>query len=160
MQRNDYIAIGVTILLLVAAAIGIALNVSNITWKLSAIFGAVVLGAILYNAFSASNQFKKIATGFSQEQNQQLITNSIHQLKLRVFQERDYPNFLICIIPIKGGNQEEIFLIAKNNYILINSKKEGLFGGGESTEIDFVDRIGGLLFMNAAKIRKQLGLPY
>jgi len=158
LQRHDYIVLGAMFFVALAVTIGIAIKSPDLNIKLGVVVALIFLSAIVLRSYKSSQAFKRIATGFSEEQNQKLVVLTLQQMKLRIFQDQEYPVLYVCIIPLKGtSDQEEIYLIAKEGYILINTKKDNPMSSGGS-DIDFVERIGGQIFNTAMRIRKKSGL--
>ena len=77
------------------------------------------------------------------------------KLNFKLFKDKVHDNVFVCFIHEKVKNdRQEIYLIAKEKYILINSDREKDADNEQGTQ-DFVDRIGMNIFRTAKEFNRK-----
>lgn len=150
-ERVALIIIGIGIL---AALIFSNLKIQQPAFLVISVIVAVILAVMIYQGMASALYFHPIATGFQQEQNEKLIKLCLHQLNIKAYKDKEYHNVFVCFIHNKQDKgRQEIYLIAKEDKVLINSNKT-VGSDEESGRIDFVERIGTKIYITARKLRQ------
>ncbi len=149
---TDYLYLFV-LALIILGALGIINEITD--WNslilIASSFLAMGLFYLIYTAYQRSFQFKKLTTHFSQTENCELIQYSLRQLNIRSFQQVNHPNLFVYFIHKPFHQREEIYLLAKDNDILLHSNNDKEANDGA---IDYVDQIGSLLYKNMIRIHQ------
>lgn len=139
---------------LVAALIYTNLYYQKLSFLILSTIVAILIATMVYKGITASLYFRPIPTGFTKDQNEKLIKICLKRLNIKVYRDKEYDNLFVCFIHDKNNDgRQEIYLIAKDEKVLINSNKQ-VNSDEESGRIDFVDKIGTSIYLTAKHFRK------
>ncbi len=155
LTKMDKVSLGIIFSILIALA-SVAFAMVNHTGVRIVIPCLVLLFSfVVYNGYLSSLSFKKIPTGFDQEQNRMLVVYCLGALNIKAFKNEDHKNVFVCFVQNRlKADRQEIYIIAKDDVVLIHTNKEKDDDAPPGAP-DFVDRIGGAIYHSAKKFKAQ-----
>ena len=114
----------------------------------------IVLLYLIYIGIASAMAFHPIPSSFDQDRNKKIIQMCLAHLNIKAYRDKDYDNVFVCFIHDKFSNErEDIYIIAKENKILINSNKDK--DSDEDNKLpDFVEKIGLSIYITVKKLEQ------
>lgn len=135
------------------AAIAIIYNDPNWLTIIIVASCAILFSAMIYFGLASSLKFRKIPTGFKQIKNEKIIKMCLRHLNMKAYMDKEYKNVFVCFIHDKNSyGRQEIYLIAKDDGILINSNRNKE-SEDDVVGIDFMEKIGLSIYITAKQLR-------
>lgn len=151
-ERGALVGIGIALL---TALVVTNLKVQSVSFLVISTIVAIILGILIYQGMASSLYFHPIETRFSLANNKKLIQICLQHLNIKAYKDNEYENVFVCFIHDKNNQgRQEIYLIAKEGKVLINSNKS-VGSDEEDGTIDFVERIGTSIYLTARKMHQR-----
>lgn len=116
-----------TICLSIVFAIGI-LRFDNKSYYIIYPILAIILFVLITFRLYKSLLFKRIYTNLNKDENMGLLLYILNKLKINTYKNNEYPDVFTLMLPTNIVNEEEeVTVIVKENYILINNRFQNQF---------------------------------
>jgi len=154
-SNMDKIFLGSIFILCIALSIAAIAYLDILIGQIGIPLLLILVFFIIYKGYLESLSFKKITTGFKQEQNKMLVVYCLGGLNIKPFKNENFQNLFVCFVHDKNSSErQEIYIIAKENFVLIHSTNERESDAPPGT-IDMLDTIGGTIYKYAQHFRSK-----
>lgn len=150
----EKITFAIISVLLIAALILVFVFYNEWLFRIGAIICVPLFIYFVYSGLSSSLAFHPIETVFDEEKNKKIIQMCLAHLNIKAYRDKKETSVFVCFIHNQYSNQrEDIYIIAKDQKILINSNKDKdseESGAGP----DFVEKIGLSIYITAKRLNR------
>lgn len=151
----EYIVMGIIALSVLAICTVAILHYKTITAGVIILVVAAILLGVAYAGIGSTMKFNQIQTQYNQLENEKIIQLCLAHLNIKAYRDNEYSNVFVCFIHnSRSDNRQEIYLIAKDDKVLINSNNNKGTDEGEG-QIDFVEKIGLSIYITARDLKKR-----
>lgn len=152
-SNSDKISIGIIITIIAGIGIFAVSHFQSFWGTIGVLLGVLFFSIIIYTGYSSTLMLHPIRTEFNTEQNKKIVMMCLNHLNIKAFSDKTNTNVFVCFVHEKHSlSRQEIYVIAKDEKILIYSNKEHDDAEGPRKN-DWIDKIGMCIFATAKHIK-------
>lgn len=158
-SNSDKISIGIIITIISGLGIFAISHFQTLWGTIGVLLAVLFFSVIIYTGYSSTLMLHPLKTEFNLEQNKKIVMMCLNHLNIKAFSDKNNTNVFVCFVHEKHQlSRQEIYIIAKDEKILIYSNKEHDDTDGPRKN-DWIDKIGMCIFATAKHIKALENTP-
>lgn len=152
-SNSDKISIGIILTIIISIGVFAISHFATLWATVGILLGVLFFSVIIYTGYSSTLMLHPIQTDFNLEQNKKIVMMCLNHLNIKAFSDKNNTNVFVCFVHDRNAlSRQEIYLIAKENKVLLYSNKEKDDADGPRKN-EWIDKIGMCIFATAKHIK-------